>query len=145
MRIEPTLPPENRTSYHILAPAGTHWRPATCEEVVCRQWRDGWVSRVNTVTAEGIANYIRHHSGRQFTEEKDVQPGVVLFRFGPGQMCFAAAEHRVRIERPEIYVVRGGDYRGNPRQEGKRFDRPDQWVDEFAEHQQALADRLEQG
>jgi hypothetical protein len=45
----------------------------------------------------------------------------------------------VPLERPELYVVRGGDWRGNPRGEVRRHSGPDSWVNDFAEHQDRIA------
>ena len=70
--------------------------------------------------------------------------GLTEFTFEAGQTCFV--EHRVPLEREPLYVVRDGDWRGNPRGTAPRIHtRPDDWVDDFAEHQQRLADRFEQG
>lgn len=145
-RIEPKLPPEAMKTYAIVAPKDTHWRDATCAEVECGAWRAGWVTTVDTATPLGAkqANYIRLHSGRHFTPEEAHGSSVVKFWFPPGQTCFQP--HRIRLEREEIYLVRGGDHRGNPRGEaGRRHARAVDWVDDFANHQQTLADRLKQG
>ena len=63
--------------------------------------------------------------------------GFTAFTFEAGHKCFA--EHQVPLERPELYVLQGGDWRGNPRNEVTRFSGPDPWVNEFAEHQDRLA------
>lgn len=143
--IEPGLPPERRVSFTILAPTSTHWRQAKCSEVDCPHYKQGWQSRVDTNSDRGaaVARYIRKDSGRSFTEQ-EISKGVFVFTFEAGQMCFQASDHKVRLEREEIFLVRGGDHRGNPRREVKQLMSP-QWVETFAEHQQALADRLEQG
>ncbi len=160
-RIDPGLPVADMKTYGIRAPLETHWRKASCAEVECEGYRTGWL----TVLVENApahpagggsvrkmlalvdrdsqrAYYIRHLSGRSFIESKD-SSGATVFDFASGQDCFE--EHRVRIERPEVFVVRGGDWRGNPRRERMTHDRPDFWVEDFAEHQDRLATRLDRG
>jgi hypothetical protein len=134
-------------TYSIRSPIGSHYRPATCAEVDCPAHTHGWTTTVDTDTPLGReqADYIRARAGRRFTEER--LPGtLVAFRFPAGQRCFAAESHKVSLGRPEIYLVRGGDWRGNPRGDGvRRHVRPDDWIEDFGEHQQNLADRLRQG
>ncbi len=160
-RITPGLPVADMKTYGIRAPLATHWRKATCTEAECEGHRTGWVTVIVETTpaapAEGVsvtkmmalvdrdtmrAYYIRHLSGRSFIESTD-SSGATVFDFAPGQDCFD--EHRVRVERPEIFVVRGGDWRGNPRREQMTHDRPDYWVEDFADHQDRLATRLDRG
>ncbi len=159
-RITPGLPVADMKTYGIRAPLSTHWRKATCVEVECEGHRTGWLTVIVEGTvppAEGVsvrkmmalvdrdsqrAYYIRHLSGRSFLESKD-SSGATVFDFAPGQDCFE--DHRIRVERPEVFVVRGGDWRGNPRREQMTHDRPDYWVEDFAEHQDRLATRLDRG
>lgn len=145
-RIEPALPVGAVKTYGILAPRSTHWRPSTCAEVECPAWRSGWRTLVQVTTELGAqqAYYIRMHSGRAFTAGDPDADGMVTFVFPPGQQCFA--EHPKRLEREEIYVVRDGDWRGNPRGTAPtRHKRAADWVDDFANHQDRLATRYGQG
>lgn len=138
------LPPALRTTYQLLAPLETHWRPATCAEVDCPAYLYGWLTVVDPASDLGQrqAHYIRTQSGRKFTEEPT--PGGIEFRFEPGQICFR--QHQAPLEREPLYVVRGGDHRGDPLGIGAReHTRPEYWVEDFAEHQQALADAHERG
>src|SRR2546426_5952298 len=102
--------PAHVTTYQILAPVATHWRPATCAEVDCGPYLHGWVSRVDERTdlGQAQAHYIRRESGRAHREERD-DAGLTVFTFGPGQRCFAADNHHLRLDRVEIYRRRGGD------------------------------------
>lgn len=141
-RIEPKLPPHLVKTYEINSPRSTHTRRASCIDVDCERYKKGWISPCNTNTKLGAqqANYIRLHSGRKFTYTEI--NGLVKFHFPPGQQCFA--EHRVSLERPELFVVRGGDWRGNPR--GEEVQRKtDEWVDDFANHQDKLATEHRKG
>ena len=173
-RLEPKLPVHAMKSYDIHAPLASHWRKATCEEVDCEGWRSGWITMIDerdlaprgeetlahlpprertaahvrrlrqmANADEARAYYIRHLSGRNFTESKDTATGKTVFDFPPGQECFD--EHRVRVERPEIFVVRDGDFRGNPTRERRVHDSPDHWVEDFAEHQDQIAIQVDRG
>lgn len=135
-RIQPVGPVQAYRTFSVTAPLRTHFRPATCEEIDCPAFLKGWVTRANPEQAE----YIRRRSGRKYEER---EPGV--FVFNSGQMCFSAAQHRVRIERPEIYVVRDGDWRGNPTGRTRTHQRSVFWVEEFAEHQDLLKTMQERG
>jgi hypothetical protein len=135
--LEPKLPAHQRKTYQILSPRPTHFKDAGCEEARCRHMRDGWKSIVDEATELGRqqADYIRRISGRSFTESRD-ETGLTVFVFAAGQRCFR--QHTVKLEREEIYVVRGGDHRGNPRGERRVHGRPEEWVEDFAEHQERL-------
>lgn len=145
-RITPAVGAHAYKTYEIRAPLSTHWRPASCAEAGCEQHERGWRSVIDESTELGQrqAHYIRRESGRRFTEEQQ-GPGVTAFVFEAGQTCFAASKHRVRVGRPELYVVRGGDWRGNPAGLPTVTRSVDDWVDDFGEHQQRIADRIEQG
>lgn len=140
--IVPKLGPEAYKTYQIVAPVATHFRPATCQEMECAGYTRGW--RTTVLPDSSQAQYIRHSSGRKFTSEMNAD-GTVTFTFPPGQMCFRAAEHRVSLEREPFYVVRGGDFRGNPRGIPSIRRKSTEWVDDFATHQQSIADRIERG
>lgn len=145
-RFGPALPVTAVKTYQVLIPKETHFRPATCAEMNCPNYEHGWRTLIDESAdlGQGQAHYIRKQSGRKFVEER--QPdGLTAFTFEAGQRCFT--QHRTRIEdRPEIYLVRDGDWRGNPRgTTPRRHANPGDWVDDFANHQSALADRLARG
>jgi len=144
-RIEPALPARAFQSYQILAPTPTHWRRATCEEVDCVNYRCGWSSLIDTNTQLGKqqAEYIRRQSGRKFVAEKMPELGFIKFTFEAGQICFS--EHKARIDKPEIYLLRQGDSRTRATGGIHRFDRADQWLDNFSSHQDRLKTLRERG
>ena len=132
-------------TYSIVAPRSTHFRKGTCEEAGCLAHRRGWRTVVDErlELGQAQAHYIRKVSHRKFTESKG-EDGLTTFTFPPGQECFAS--HTIRIDRPEIYVVRDGDWRGNPRGTApKRHVRAEDWVEDFALHQGRVNDRLARG
>lgn len=140
-RLDPKLPVNAYTTYQAVRPRSTHTRPATCKEIDCAAFHKGWQTRVDVATDLGRrqANYIRLRSGRHFTA---VQTGtLVTFTFPPGQHCFAA--HTVALDKPTIFLKRGGDWRATTTPAVRMSDRD--WLDDFANHQLTLAEARERG
>lgn len=132
--------PEHMRSFSIAAPLGTHWRRASCAEVQCAHHLQGWASEVDESTELGQfqASYIRAESGRGFRESR-TDTGITRFEFPPGQQCFSSDEHHVRDEDvAELYVVRDGDWRGNPRGTAPQKLSADGWVNAFGENQERV-------
>lgn len=144
-RITPILPSSALKTYQIVAPKQTHTRAATCAEVQCPAYLNGWVTRVPAGSPQ--EQFIRSGANtRTFNETtgvKDLGAGVVEFMFNPGQRCFRAEEHRISLEREPLYLVRDGDFRGftGRRQHARAAD----WVDDFATHQDGVARLRERG
>lgn len=134
--IVPALPSQHFKTYEIIAPLQTHFRKATCAEVECPGYVNGWVTRVPV--GSQAEQYIRSgSSGRRFTEttgSSQLNEGVAEFRFFPGQQCFASDKHRVPLEREPFYIARGGDARGNPLRERVVHTRAEHWQEDFAGH-----------
>lgn len=144
-RINSRMPVNAMQTFQVTAPISTHTRVATCEEVECEQYARGWRMRIdlNTELGQKQAWYIKNHAGRSY-KKVGAQDGLVDLEFAPNQPCFA--EHRVRIDRPEIYRVKGGDYRGNPLRTPTRVHKkPEFWVEEFAINQDRLKTQMERG
>lgn len=142
-RLTPVGPAEAYKTYAITSPIATHFRAATCQEIDCANYANGWDSPLDTSVPKfaEAANWIRLKSRRTFTTT-EAGP-IVTFRFPPGQQCFA--QHKVPLERPEIYVVRGGDWRGNPRGTAPVQRKAADWLDDFATHQDGLRAAIERG
>jgi hypothetical protein len=142
-RVEPQMPASAYKTFQIVAPVSTHWRPASCAEVGCADHVNGWRVRV-----EGLDPQMLHAaktSGRKYSELR-VADGETWLVYEAGQPCFRSSQHRKRIDRPELYLVRDGDHRGNPRgTRVRQHIKPDHWVENFAEHQQGLADAHQKG
>ncbi len=142
-RIQPAMPPEAYKTFAMLSPIETHMRQATCEEVGCDHYTKGWRVHVEALAPELL--HAAKTSGRRYREER-VSEGHTYLVFEAGQACFKAGTHRAPIGRPPLFLVRDGDWRGNPRgTQSRRYDRPDQWVDDFATHQNTLADEIAKG
>lgn len=124
-------------------PTETHWRKATCKEVGCPRYLNGWKAQVEVMTPQQ-KRVIKE--GRWRCRELRVAPGETWWLFEAGQTCFQAADHRIQLGKPELFVVRDGDWRGNPRRTPTvRHKRPESWVDQFADHQDKLAKAQRQG
>lgn len=145
-RIPPTGPPQAYQTFAIHSPLATHHRPATCAEAECGAHLNGWTSVIDEATELGQqqAYYIRHDASRRHVEEKRPDE-LTEFRFEAGQRCFAADSHTVPLERPELYLVRPGDWRRDGRGQVRQHSGPDPWLDEFQTNQEAIAARINQG
>lgn len=139
-RLPPNLMVGDYQTYSITAPRDTAVKTA-CEQVDCDARRHGWRTLLDEGTPEGQmrAAYIRTKSGRTFTERPG-PGGLTEFVFEAGQRCFA--DHHTR---PEFYAVRDGDWRGNPTGRVRQHVRAADWVEDFGEHQQTVADQIQRG
>ncbi len=140
-RLEPPMGVGAYKSYSISAPLATHWRPATCAEVACPDYLHGWRIRKEHLDAQLLHAATR--SGRRY-REVSFAAGETWLVYEAGQVCFKASQHRLPLERPELYLVRDGDWRGNPTGSVQRLTAAS-WTDDFGEHQERLADRFKQG
>jgi hypothetical protein len=134
--------PKHATPPRRPAPAGPpqafetrgirpYWRKATCAEVDCDQWREGWTTVVDPNTALGRdqADYIRTQSGRRFTQSTTPH-GWIAFEFEARQRCFGSDRHLVQADRPELFIARAGDWRAALSQP-RVYERSNQWVDDL--------------
>lgn len=143
-RVAPKMPVGAYQTYAVGLPL-QQWRRASCAEYECRAHLQGWETRVDERTELGMtqAYYIRRQSGRGYSEERD-EAGLTVFRFAAGQTCFGSDRHMVPT-RPPLYVVRAGDWRGNPTGQKRLHRRPEDWVDDFANRLDKLATAKQRG
>lgn len=142
-RIVPKSGPENYKTFGIYKPRETHTRPGTCEEYGCENYLVGWTNRVPLSDIKTL-EWLRSSactSRWKYTERRE--NNEILFMFPAGQRCFKFDKHRVSLDRPELYVVKGGDWRGDPRQETPRVHtKPENWVEDMQENlEQVRKDR----
>lgn len=146
-RVTPAGPASAYQTFEIRTPKGPEfWRPATCEQVDCEAWRCGWVTKVPAGNADLITAVTT--SGRPFNETTEPGAAEREFLFAPGTECFRSSTHRkpVRPELPQLFVVRDGDHRGNPRGTAPRIhQRPEDWVEHHQEVTAAVVERIERG
>lgn len=140
-RIEPVLPAHAFRTFQISAPVATHFRAATCAEVDCPNWLNGWRVQAESLTPDLL--HAAKTSGRRYREES-LAPGVTWLVYEAGQACFRASQHRTPIGRPELYLVRDGDWRQTFGQ-ARQHTRPEHWVEEMSENQQRLIDAKQRG
>ncbi len=148
-RVTPQLPASAMQTYSIQAPPATHWKAAGCQESNCANWRNGWRVHIERVAARANGELLLRDikaSGKRF-RIVDLGPGQTFWEFEAGQSCFDGdlLRHRVRVGRPELFVVRGGDWRGNPRGDQRVHTDIADWVDDMQEHRDKLMTRLAQG
>jgi hypothetical protein len=74
-------------------------------------------------------------SRKHYSEKELTEGGEKYLVFPPGQACFQTSEHRISLERPEIYYAGRGDFRSFTTRRAHMYDRADQWQHDFAEHQ----------
>lgn len=142
-RPQPLLPASARKTFSILMPTESHWRKATCKEIDCPRYLNGWKAQVENMSPQQI--HTIQQGGWKYRELR-VAPGETWWLFEAGQTCFQADLHRVQLGKPELFVVRDGDWRGNPRRTPVlRHKRPELWVEQFSEHQAKLAAARQQG
>jgi hypothetical protein len=148
-RIVPAVPAQHYQTYRIFRP-GTpqYWRPATCAQVECEPYVHGWTTTVDERTELGQrqAWYIRSASARSFSEYRD-RAGLTVFTFAAGQSCFQTDTHQVAIEREPLYLVHDGDWRSDRRGVSPRRKHVsgEEWVEDFAEHQDKIQTVRERG
>ncbi|MGD2042050.1 MAG: hypothetical protein PVJ28_00250, partial [Acidimicrobiia bacterium] len=128
-RIDPVGPVSSYKTYEMVRPRATHSRPATCEEVGCRAFLGGWTTRV---PAGSDLEAVMRGAGRTWSRSWAEPGGVTAYLFPPGTECFLSHEHRVPVDRPSIYRVRDGDWRGNPSGRYRMHTRPEDWVEDFS-------------
>lgn len=146
-RFPAALPVGAMQTYRISSPRQTHTRPATCEEVGCKPYLNGWITRVplGSPQHEALKRAVGKHpvdgirrDGRDITS---IGSPDAEFLFNPGTPCFKASTHRKSLERPEFYTVRGGDWRANT---GllRRHHKPEHWVEDMQETFDKVARRV---
>lgn len=141
-RFPPKLETQQYKTYQIASPVTTHYRRATCAEVECAAYLNGWTYREADLDAK--LRYVVTHAGKQYSRKQLTEGGDWYLVFEPGQSCFSVMSHRKTLERPEIFLVGKGDWRSYMPREARRM-RAEDWVDDCANHQATLAAAIERG
>lgn len=139
-RPTPKMRAQDYKTYSLQTPTATHTRVGTCAEMDCPAWRNGWSLRIEHMDAQ--MRHVAMHSGRHYQEVSIVE-GETYMVFAPGQMCFEV--HRVPLQREPFYFVGRGDHRMFDVRRARQHANGDDFVDDFASHQDALATELERG
>ncbi len=110
------VPSRNRAGKLTYERRPGYWKPATCEDMQCHEYENGWVSSVSTDNLEMLdAIYEVQKEGTwEFTEERvdDGKGGVLIrFSFPPGQTCFKHLDgtgHMVPVDRDPVFLHQPG-------------------------------------
>jgi hypothetical protein len=137
--------PQDYETYGMALPLKTHWVPASCEEVNCEPFLYGFVTTIDVSTPLGQKQYDFLIKDRKRTYSLQ-RPSMHIFKFiyPPGTICMAYADHKLPKDRPGTFYKRRGDYR-LVGQRPQIFKRPEDWVDEFGNHQLKLAALIQKG
>lgn len=141
-RLPPKMPTQLYKTYAVRSPISTHFRAATCAEVDCEAYVNGWQLRVEGLTPDLL--YTAKHSGRKF-KEVEVAKGETYLIFEAGQFCFAASTHRKSLDRPEFYYTGRGDFRSFSIRKADQFAKPEEWVDSFQHHLDKINTEIQRG
>lgn len=153
-RVQPRMAEQAYRTFRVEMPRATHWRPGSCEEAGCSRWAKGWKTTFTSGTPEGerIRHAIKTSPIRRKYTVARLPEGRVEVLFEAGQPCFLqdhpTTQHRVPLDRPQIHVVRSGDWRtdaGTRRATRRVHTRAEHWIEEFAENQDRLASIIERG
>jgi hypothetical protein len=96
----------------------THWRKASCEEVACPQYLNGWVTKLDPRLHAQQEYYIQHDKERRHRME--VVDGLHHYYFEAGQRCFGG-DHYKKLERSPLLSKNGTVLEA------------ERWVDDFNE------------
>lgn len=138
-RAMPAVPTHLMKTFSVINPIDTHFRPATCAEVDCEKYLNGWkvlildeADPVWIMRMEYMQNKLTPRCDRRYREYRD-EHGTLVFEFEAGQEFFDSAQHqhRVGVEREPLYVVRGGDWRANPTGERRVHTKADFFIEEL--------------
>lgn len=147
-RATPLLATHQYKTFAVRSPLSTHHRRATCAEIDCPDYINGWYLLLDGLPEELL--YIATHSGKRYrlgevNVTKKNPDGFKALIFEAGQPCFRESTHTKPLERPEFYFVGRGDFRSFSHLRAKQFERPDQFVETFAEHLDNLKNEIEKG
>jgi len=134
---DPQMPAGAYTTFGIRVPRATHFRPATCEETDCPEWRYGWKIRWDVLTEQ--QRYDLEHSPWHFTT--DAEWAV----FEAGQPCFRFRSHSVRIDKPEIFLKKNLHMSSAAGATAYRHKNAQDWTDDFMNTTQAAVDEIGRG
>lgn len=115
-------------AFKVAMPLATHWEAATCEEVDCIHYLNGWVT---LLPADSDLIPTLKRSGRSFTEERGAD-GLVKFTFKAGQTCFRSSQHKQQSGRPALYI------HGNRETGQSRVVQQSEWHERAVETQETL-------
>jgi hypothetical protein len=135
--LNPRMPTHAYKTFNIAAPVNTHFRPATCEEIDCPAYLNGWTYRKTDLIAANLYDLVTH-AGKRYREQALDEGGELFLVFEPGQICFQAKSHRISLERPQFFFSGRGDHRSYSPKRAYQYVDGAEWSEAFAEHQEIL-------
>ncbi len=122
MRPKSTMQHPSLQRFRVAIPAATHRSKASCEDVDCTHYLNGWsmVVDIGAALGEAQARYLRLNPRKLDFSERKKSQYEVEFVYPPGQQCFR--EHTVLNGREPYYLHETAD--------GCRIHR----ADDFIEH-----------
>ena len=106
--------------WRIETPRSSHYRTASCAEVNCPNYQNGFQIILPTTM---IVQIIAIRESRMQYNEEEMEGGLIRFVFAPGQECFEgqAGEHKTNLERDPIFL------------KNRTVQEPEQWKDGIGE------------
>lgn len=137
------IPDRAFTTFRVRQPLATHFRRATCAEVDCANFQNGFKINVDTRTPVGRrqAQLIRE-SGARFTAVR-LPDGTADAVFPPGTLCFRP--HYRTLFREPLTIVHRGDWRTPAAARAPRAMPAGEWLDRFQTHQQRVIEQAARG
>ncbi|MCH9011289.1 MAG: hypothetical protein IIC21_11740 [Chloroflexi bacterium] len=120
--------------HRLLTPWDTHKRPATCQEIDCNEYLNGWTVVVDVTTEIGKSRQytIEHEAGRRYTKSS-LEEGKVVYDFEPGQACFLQSRHTILIGRsPDHRILKAGVSNSSAHPKGRLVGHTE-WMDDYGE------------
>lgn len=98
---------DTHRTFSAVMPAATHFEPATCEQVQCQRWAEGFAVLIDTSTQEGRDRYdwIKAHPGGR-SWYRSQEGDVARLDYPPGNQCYE--QHRRMLDKPALLLVRRG-------------------------------------
>lgn len=142
-RPAPKGPQAAYQTFRARQPLQTHFRRATCAEVDCARFVNGF--RIPTVPGTPLGDrqaYLIRESGARHVTVR--QPGgVVDYVFPPGTMCFE--RHFRSLFREPLTAITRGDHRTPRAARAPRVMAAAEWLDRFRAHQDKIATEVQRG
>ena len=108
----------NSTQYRAKWPKSTHWHKASCREVNCPKYLNGWVTKLDPNFHAEQEYFIRHDRERHHTMK--AIDGLHHYYFEAGQRCFGG-DHYKKLERGPMLL------------RNRTVLEAEQWINEFNE------------
>jgi hypothetical protein len=151
-RVRALGPTQAYKTYAVKSPLNSHYRKATCQEINCHSYLNGWYFFKDALDERLL--YAATHSGRKYIEKYMDEGGMLLgdkvvqgtyLVYPAGQTCFKIDSHVISLQRPELYFVGRGDYRSFNTRNAKQHTSPANFVDDWTTHMDYLNTRAERG